>query len=291
MELYQIRTFVMVAEEGNLTRAAKRLHTSQPAISAQIKALEDELGLPLFLRTPKGMMLTEDGVRLRERAGHILDSVANLEREAEEMRGVLRGELRIGINAEPDILRIAELFAAMQEKHPQLHIHLLQAMSGEVLQKLESGELDGGFMFGEVSSEKLHRTQLASLDMVIGAAPHLQEFLDQASPDELASQPWIMTPDDCPFHLVAADFFDRHTIAPKQAALVDDESTIRAMVQSGIGLSFLLKTDALGRVPSERLAIWEKEELPLPLSVTSLKRRQNEQIIQTLHAVLVEIWK
>ena len=71
MELYQLRTFAMVADEGNLSRAAKRLHASQPAVSAQIKALEEELGVHLFLRTPKGMTLTADGLRLREHAGQV----------------------------------------------------------------------------------------------------------------------------------------------------------------------------------------------------------------------------
>jgi len=61
MELYQLKTFVTVAEEGHLTRAAERLFTSQPAISAHIKSLEEELGVTLFHRTPKGMQLTTEG--------------------------------------------------------------------------------------------------------------------------------------------------------------------------------------------------------------------------------------
>ena len=63
MELYQLRTFLAIADEANLTRAAERVHTSAPAVSAQLKALEEELGVRLFERTPKGMVLTPAGER------------------------------------------------------------------------------------------------------------------------------------------------------------------------------------------------------------------------------------
>ena len=72
MELYQLKTFVVVAEEGHLTRASERLHASQPTVSAHIKALEEELETKLFSRTPKGMRLTEAGERLKGKAGAVL---------------------------------------------------------------------------------------------------------------------------------------------------------------------------------------------------------------------------
>lgn len=72
MEFYQLRTFTMVAEEGHLTRAARRLNASQPAVSAHIKSLEDELRVSLFLRTPKGMVLTDAGKKLKAHADKAL---------------------------------------------------------------------------------------------------------------------------------------------------------------------------------------------------------------------------
>ena len=73
-----MRTFVTVAEEGHLTRAAGRLFTSQPAISAHIKALEEELGVPLFVRTPKGMQLTKEGELLKAQAEKALDTIKEM---------------------------------------------------------------------------------------------------------------------------------------------------------------------------------------------------------------------
>lgn len=291
MELYQLRTFAMVADEGNLTRASRRLHTSQPAVSAHIKALEDELGVSLFFRTPKGMVLTADGMKLREHTGNVLSSVAEMEREAGQMRGVLRGTLRIGINAEPGVLQIAELFAEMQAQHPELHLHLLQAMTGEVLSKLEGGELDAGFMYGEVESERIFFTELQQLEMVVAGATHLQGELNAASAQELGKYPWIITPQDCPFHMISTRFFHQHGFDPQPAALIDDESLIRVMVKNGVGLSLLLRQDAMARAPEEQLAIWDKEKLRLQLSIGCLQRRREEPMLQTLFSILSRIWQ
>jgi len=291
MELYQLRTFAMVADEGNLTRASKRLHTSQPAVSAHIKALEDELGVSLFIRTPKGMVLTADGVKLREHAGSVLSSVAEMEREAGQMRGVLRGTLRIGINAEPEMLQVAELFAEMQTQHPDLHLHLLQAMTGEVLDKLEEDELDAGFMYGEVESERIFFTELRQLEMVVAGARHLQAEFDAASAQELGKYPWIITPEDCPFHTISSRFFKRHGFEPQHAALIDDESIIKVMVKNGMGLSLLLRQEAMAGATEERLAIWDKEELRLQLSIACLQRRREEPMLQTLFSILSRIWQ
>ncbi|MFO7539587.1 MAG: LysR family transcriptional regulator, partial [Chloroflexota bacterium] len=98
MELYQLRTFVAVAEEGHLTRAAERLHTSQPSLSAHIKALEDELGVPLFVRTPKGMRLTHAGSVLKSKAHTALKTVDAIRFEAAQLKNELGGALRIGLN-------------------------------------------------------------------------------------------------------------------------------------------------------------------------------------------------
>ena len=291
MELYQLRTFSMVADEGNLTRASKRLHTSQPAVSAHIKALEDELGVSLFIRTPKGMMLTADGVKLREHAGSVLSSVAEMEREAGQMRGVLRGTLRIGINAEPGMLQVAELFAEMRAQHPDLHLHFLQAMTGEVLNKLEENELDAGFMYGEVESERIFFTELRQLEMVVAGARHLQSEFDATSAQELGKYPWIITPQDCPFQAISSGFFRRHGFDPRHAALIVDESIIRVMVKNGVGLSLLLRQDAMAGTLEERLAVWDKEKLHLQLSIGCLQRRREEPMLQTLFSILSRIWQ
>src|SRR5439155_24661686 len=95
MELYQLRGFAAVAECGHLTRAAERLHLSQPALSAQIKALEDELGVHLFERGPSGMALTAAGKRLLPEATKVLADAASLHGKARPMEGEVAWRVRV----------------------------------------------------------------------------------------------------------------------------------------------------------------------------------------------------
>lgn len=291
MELYQLKTFAMVAEEGNLTRASKRLNASQPAVSAHIKALEDELGLSLFLRTPKGMDLTVDGQKMKDYADRALAAVGEMATAAGKLRGVLQGELRIGINADPDMLRLAELFTRVRELHQGLQIHLLQTMTGEVAARLESGLLDAGFMYGVHELEKLHLVELRMARLVVVGPADLRGELEVASASDLANFPWIMTPTDCPFHSVGAEFFKKHGLVPTQVALVDQEPLIKSMIRAGTGLSLLQEEDVAEEVAAGQLAVWRGEELAIRLSIGCLKRRKDEPMLQALFSILSRLWE
>src|ERR1041385_1486809 len=100
MELYHLRTFVIVAEEKNVTRAAKRLFMTPPAVSAHIKALEEELNVTLFVRTPQGMQITEKGALLKAKAEQTLRSAQDMVNHATQMQDYLMGRLAFGLRSE-----------------------------------------------------------------------------------------------------------------------------------------------------------------------------------------------
>lgn len=288
MELYQLRTFKMVAEEAHLTRAAKRLNASQPAISAHIKNLEEELGVSLFLRTAKGMLLTPDGRKLKEHADKALAIIGDMAIEAKNLRKTISGELRIGIHSEPESLRIPELFSTINIKYPNLHLHLLQSMTGEILNKLEDGVLDAGFIYGKSSSERISSVHLQQLQVVVTGPAGWDERLSSTKAENLDQFPWIMTPTDCPFHTVTQDFFVKYNLTPSQVAVTDQESIIKTMIKAEVGLSLLLLQDVVN--DEENLVVWNDEVLHLQLSIACLKTRKNEPMLQTLFSVLTEIW-
>src|SRR5687768_2523226 len=116
MELYQLRTFLTVAEEGHLTRAAEKLFTSQPAVSTQIRALEEELGMRLFDRSAKGMALTAAGISLRDHARRIVDATRDFKQHAEHLRRDVSGELILGLNNGPEILRLLPILRLLTER-------------------------------------------------------------------------------------------------------------------------------------------------------------------------------
>src|SRR5688500_9731410 len=134
MELYQLRTFLTIADEGTLTRAAEKLFTSQPAISAQIKTLEEELGVRLFDRGARGMKLTREGVALQEKARRIVDAAKDFKHSAENLRDSVSGELVLGLNNRPEVLRIVEILDLLTRTHPELSYDLVNGSSGTILQ-------------------------------------------------------------------------------------------------------------------------------------------------------------
>jgi DNA-binding transcriptional LysR family regulator len=291
MELYQLKTFTMVAEEGHLTRAAKRLNASQPAVSAHIKALEDELGINLFMRTPRGMTLTADGVQLKKHADKALAVIDEMVAHAGTLRGTISGDLRIGINTEPDSLRIPELFSTLQSQYPHLQLHLLQSMTGDALDRLEAGELDGAFIYGRSDSDKIFANELQLLKLVVAGPAKWRKRIEDADPEGLEDFPWITTPADCPFHMVMSELFRMYGLSPDEVASVDQESTIKTMIKAGVGLSLVLEQDIVQESEQDDYAVWDKEDLNLTLSIACLKRRKDEPRLQALFSVLSRVWE
>ena len=110
----------------------------------------------------------------------------------------------------------------------------------------------------------------------------------------LGELPWIMTPDDCPFHQLAENFFKTNNIQPQKVALVDKETVIRTMIQAGAGLSMMLERDLLQRASAEDeasgLTVWAEQEMCLPLSIVCLQTRKDEVLQQTLFATMTRIF-
>src|SRR6478672_11846142 len=150
MELYQLRSFAEIAETGQLTRAAEKLHVSQPALSAQLKALEEELDFALFERTPGGMVLTAAGKRLLVDAEKVLAAAHRLQLHAKSLKGEIIGKARIGTLSDPQFIRVGEFIGLATTRYPMIELELHQGVTGEVLQKVRDGELDAAFYYGDL---------------------------------------------------------------------------------------------------------------------------------------------
>lgn len=128
MELRVLQYFLAVAREQNISSAAESLHLSQPTLSTQLKALENELGKQLLIRGTKGsrkVLLTEEGMLLRKRAEEILELVRMTESEISLSNEVIAGDVYIG-TGESDLIRIfARAAKHIQEKYPDIHYHIL----------------------------------------------------------------------------------------------------------------------------------------------------------------------
>ncbi|MDE1170083.1 MAG: LysR substrate-binding domain-containing protein [Verrucomicrobium sp.] len=142
MELRHLRYFVVVAEEQNVTRAAARLHVSQPPLSRQIRDLEEELGVPLFHRTAKSVSLTEAGKVFLAEARSVLFQADKAMEAARAAARNSQGALRIGYAPSLTVDLLPQALRRFEETHPRVCMTLLDLTSEECRQKLAAGKVD-----------------------------------------------------------------------------------------------------------------------------------------------------
>lgn len=142
MEIRVLRYFLEIAREGNMSRAAERLHVSQPTLSKQMKELETELGKKLFRRSSTSVHLTDEGILLRRRAEDILDMVDKTVDEFSALDDITGGEVSIGC-AESHLLKyLAQTIRQFQERYPLFRYHLTSGNTEQVVERLNRGLFD-----------------------------------------------------------------------------------------------------------------------------------------------------
>jgi DNA-binding transcriptional LysR family regulator len=142
MDLAQFRTLLHVADLGSLSKAADRLHIAQPALSRQVRLLEQELGTRLFDRHGRGMTVTEAGEEVLRRAARILAAVEELRAAVGDPPSSLTGRVSIGLPPTVSEVISMPLIAALQAAHPNLELALVDAMSGYLVDWMQRGEVD-----------------------------------------------------------------------------------------------------------------------------------------------------
>jgi len=142
MEIRVLRYFLAVAREENMTRAAERLHISQPSLSKEIRKLEEELGHKLFIRTNKNMLLNDEGMLLRKRAEDILAMVDKTAEEFSQLDSIIGGEIRIGCAESYLIKYLARSIKSFREQYPNFIFHIFSGDTEPVAERLERGLLD-----------------------------------------------------------------------------------------------------------------------------------------------------
>ena len=165
MEIRVLRYFLEVARERNITRAAERLHVSQPTMSKQLKELEGELGKKLFVRSNYSVKLTDEGMLLRKRAEEILDLVDKAEEEMKALGDLAGGDIRIGCAESDGIKHLARCVKSLQEQYPRIRLHLYSGNTEDVSERLDKGLLDFAVIAQEVDLSKYKYLEVPSSDI------------------------------------------------------------------------------------------------------------------------------
>ncbi len=198
MELRVLQYFRAVAREQSIIRAAESLHLSQPTLSTQIKAMEEELGKQLLIRGTKGsrkVTLTEEGMILRKRAEEILNLVQKTEREISLSDQIIVGDVYIGAG-ETDAIRImAKAARELYKTYPGIHYHIASGNSDFVLEQLDKGLIDFGMIFGSIDHAKYNSIPLPYKDtwgVLMRKDSPLAEK-ETVSPEDLRDKPLIVS--------------------------------------------------------------------------------------------------
>ncbi len=291
MELYQLKSFVTVADTGNLTQAAERLFTSQPAVSAHIKALEEQLEIKLFDRTPKGMRLTQNGITLREKAQLVLNASNDLKLKAQTLQGILTGQAKIGLNTDADYLKLAKWHHGLLSQYSSLKIQLTQGSSTELIKKVSSGQLDVSFFSGDSYLEEIGYKELFTTNAVIAASPKWKEQLENANRKDLLKLPWIYPEPLCIYHRFIKRLFDETDIEPNWITSSATEDSTIALIKSGVGIAFIRDDEAATLLENGEIVVYPKESFSLPLRIAYLNSREQDPLIKALLEIIVSVFK
>jgi DNA-binding transcriptional LysR family regulator len=192
VELRQLEYFVAVAEECHFTRAARRMHVAQSGLSASIRALEVELGAPLFVRSTRQVELTQAGRALLVEARRVLGTIDAARDAVAAVQGLLRGTLAVGSIQCLHAVHLPAVLARFHELHPGVELRLRQAGSGELVDLVRAGRLDLAFVTSGRAADDLRTSTLSTEPLVLACAPELP-FAERESVRlaELAGQPFV----------------------------------------------------------------------------------------------------
>ncbi len=198
MELRVLEYFLAVAREQNITAAAETLHISQPALSTQLKNLEEEFGKPLLIRGVKGsrkVLLTDEGMILRKRAEEILSLVERTEEEITQSDENIVGNVFIGAGETETVRLFAKAAKKLQEKYPDIRYNISSGNAEHVLEYLDKGLIDFGLLFTRIDPKKYESIPIPSKDtwgvLMRTDAPLAQK--ETISPQDLWDKPLIVS--------------------------------------------------------------------------------------------------
>lgn len=286
MEIYQLRTFLTVARCGHLTRASEQLHLSQPAVSKQIRSLEDELGVSLFERTPFGVVLSQAGKLLLPYAEKTFSDASELVTAAQHLKGKVAGTVRIGTIIDPESLKLGEFLTSMVDAHPLIEIKLVHGISGRILDMVGAGELDAGFYLGPCNDPGIVALELRKVAYVVVAPVQWAERIRDADWPALASLPWVGTPEHSSQYRIQASLFEGRGLKQNTVIEADQESSMISLVKTGVGLCLMREELASPAAARCEVVIVEGAPIPCLLSFLYSETRSTDPLIEAMVAVL-----
>lgn len=273
MELTQIESFLRVAELGSITRAAETLCLTQPAVTQQVRALERELGAPLFDRTGRGMALTAAGESFLVAARRSLELLAEGRLLVQSLEAGEGGRLQIGAGVTTCIFRLPPVLRLFRERRPQVEVVVRTGRSQEIAAQVQERRLDLGLVTSDIAHPDLHAERLFEEEIVLvtpAGGAEVERRLEAA--------PLILYPPGSGFREYLDRVFAEAGIRVRVIMETDSVEAIKGFVEVGLGMSFLPEAAVREEVTAGRLTRAGAPGLPPLRRSTSVLHRRDRHL-------------
>jgi LysR family transcriptional regulator, low CO2-responsive transcriptional regulator len=258
----QLKAFEAVARNLSFTRASQELHLTQPAVSMQIKQLEEHAGLPLFEQVGKRIFLTEAGREMYHYSLAISAQISELEMVLDEMKGFSRGRLTIAVASTANYF-VPRLIAAFCERHSSVSVTLEVTNRESLLSLLEANAMDLAIM-GQPPGKDLVSHPFMENPLVMIASPDHPLTREHNIPlERLRTEPFIMREQGSGTRGATERFFEKHGEQVVPAQVMHSSEAIKQAVEAGLGLGVLSLHTLEMELALERLALLDVAGFPI----------------------------
>jgi DNA-binding transcriptional LysR family regulator len=242
MDLRQLRAFIEIARQQSFTRAAERLRIAQPAVSMAIRKLEEELDLTLVNRQDKRVSLTAEGEIFRRHAERILEDCRAAETEMGELKGLARGEVRIGIPPMMSSYYFPRVIREFHERYPHLQLSVFGEGAARIQRMIVRGEIDMGVIAGGKIPEGL-RSRRFLREEIVACVPAGHPFAARNSVRlaDFLREPLVLFKEGYYMRELMDDLMRTSGGEPRVVFETNLFSLVRSLVKEGLGISTFLR--------------------------------------------------
>jgi len=288
--LRQLEVFVEAARQLNFARVSEALHLTQPAVSMQIRQLEQAVGMPLFDKVGRSKALTEAGASLLEHASRILGELQDAEQSLQALRGLSGGSITVGLVSTAKYFA-PKLLAMFARHHPGVEVRFVVGNRETLVQLLRENQTDLAIMGrppGELDtvSEPLAQNP----NVLVGPIIHRLAGLRRFDLQELRRETFLQREDGSGTRLMIEEMFRAHLFKPAKIITMGSNETIKQAVMAGLGISLLSLHTLSLELRSGEIAILKADGLPLlrTWNVVHARRRQLSPAAAAFRRFLIE---
>ena len=263
MTIRQLEVFLGVTQAKSFSRAAERIHLSQPTLSEHMRELEEELGVRLFVRHPRSVSLTEAGRVFGDYATRVVATLAAGRQALAELDGLQRGSLAVGASTTPGTYVLPALIARFREAYPGITVALRIANSRIVEERVRDGEVDvaviGGHILGP--GERCVAAGIVDeLQLIVGAKHPIGATISRA---KLSREPLLIREEGSATRQVTERALREAGITVRPAMELDHTETIKRAVIAGLGIAFVSRYAIADEVRAKRLRVVAVDRLKI----------------------------